>query len=210
MYKLLLVLLSLNVFSQTKSIQEFDVRNAKWGMSIETVKSLEQYNKDIRLIDTLILNDEINQILQINSLIINNTETNLFYGFRNNRLVKVSFQFVNIDTTNLFNSVLKVYPIFNLLVSEKQMQPLACWSYENESYKKLSGKEACKFKSKFDVDNVEKIAIQHKTIKKVIYSLENKRSIATFLFNINADNKVTELQFIPSSEVKNTIIDKTF
>ena len=90
------------------------------------------------------------------------------------------------------------------------MTVLYCWSYGSESYKRLSNQKACDYKRKEDIDNIEQISQKHEHIQEALFSLSNKRSIATFIFKLKEDKDISKLQFIPSVEVKKQIINKSF
>ena len=209
MGRFIIIFFSLNVFAQTQVLKTTDVRNVSWGMSIEEVKEVENSKQTI-LIDTVNYVDEINKVLIVPSLIINNTKTKLFYEFRNNQLIKLVYYFYNQDTSNLFSRVVNLNRIYNGLTSNKNMKILYCWSYGSESYKRLSNQKACDFKNKKDIDNIEKVAKEYEHIQEAIFSLNNKRSIASFIFNLKDDKSISKLQFIPSVEVKKQIINKSF
>lgn len=209
MYKLIILFLSLNTFAQTETVKSVDIRNVSWGMSIEEVK-LAENSKNTLLIDTLNYSDEINQVLMVPSLIINNTKTHLYYEFRNNQLIKVVYQFHKQDTNSLFSKVINLNRVYNNLVSNKNMQILYCWSYGSESYKRLSGQRACDFKNKSDIDNIELLASDQEHIDEAIYTINNQRTIASFMFNLKKNTNISKLQFIPSAAVKKKIINKSF
>ena len=209
MYKLIVLFFSLNVFAQTEGSITPDVRNVSWGMSVEQVKQVENSKQTI-LIDTVNYADEVNKVLVVPSLIINNTKTKLFYEFRNNQLIKLVYHFYNQDTSNLFSKVVNLNRVYNSLVSNKDMKILYCWSYGNESYKRLSNQKACDFKNRDDIDNIEKVAEEQEHIQEAIFSLGNTRSIASFVFNLRENKDISKLQFIPSATVKKQIVNKSF
>jgi len=209
MYKLILLLFTFNLSAQTENAKIIDVRNVSWGMTIEEVLHVEKITKTF-LIDTTNYTEEINKVLVVPSLIINNTQTKLYYEFRNNRLLKVVYYFYNQDTTSLFKRVVALNRIYNNLVSNKNMTILYCWSYGNESYKRLSNKNACEYKKQQDIDNLELLAKDQLHIQEAVFSLNNQRSIASFIFNLKENKMISKIQFIPSKDVKKKIINNSF
>ena len=199
------------LFSYT---QNFDVRKTTWGMSVKEVLNSESPKIPYKQIDTNFNSTyPVNYKIQFKNVLIGNYISDIDYLFNNGKLVEVIYDLwvkdeKEINENNLYSKVLKVSFIYNFLTREKTMERLYCWSYDNASYKVFSGKTACDFASKEQVDDVEKIGKSINYVEKAIFVLSNKRSNASFEFYIKENSRkdnISTVHFIPSTETNNQL-----
>jgi hypothetical protein len=184
--------------------QNFDVRKACWGMTINDVVKSELLTPGRQTDTTFQSTFLINSELVFHKVIIGNLVSDIYYFFSNGKLVEVRYQINNNKDSiqSLFDKVLKTKFIYNLLTTEKLMNRLYCWTYDNASYQVFSGKSECEFANKAAVDNVEKIGISVNYVSKAMYVLHNISSNASFEYWLKdkSNSILANINFTPTSQ----------
>jgi len=209
-----LLILSITLFLNTFLYsQTFDFRQVNWGMTFDEVVKSELPLKHI-VSDKDMTNKSISSfsdIITYPDIQVNNLPCSLSYIFINKKLAKAQFEFLNNehDSLNLYAKTLRLLPLYHFLTMKHEMETLYCWTYDNASSKKINENVECKFLDMESSVSLESQAKNYEFVEKAIYSLQNKRTIATFELDVKKNNPeiIGWIIFQPSSLVNKQLFN---
>lgn len=192
--RLLILLIATFISVNSYSQNEFDVRKAKWGMTIAQIKDSELPLTPTKEEPSIGTNGAKTDLVYEN-VIINDIKTTLYFTFQNGKLLEITYAFNKTwqkADMKFSDKVMSTQFIYKSLINEKKMQPLDCWMYDDfnlKYYESFTKNKTCEYSSVELLDDIEKVGLKN-NFKQVTYRLKNKRSYVLITYELANEDAI--------------------